>query len=58
MISYKTSRQEGRVPGVLLPSKSSTLLTFFLAQILSRALLRVSLCVRINCSADPETAIP
>ena len=60
IVNYKLQwRWSGtRVPAVLLPNRSSTQLTFLLAQTLSRVVLRESFCSIINCSTDPETAIP
>jgi hypothetical protein len=60
IVKYKLQwRWSGRrVPAVLLSNRSSTQLTFLLAQNLSRVVLRESLCSITNCSTDPETAIP
>jgi hypothetical protein len=51
----RENREE--VPAVFSLTKSSMLLTFLLTHIFSRAVLKVSLCSKMNCSTDPETAI-
>lgn len=56
MKSFKrTERRE--VPVLFLLTKSSTLRTFLLIHIFSRAAIIVSLCNIINCSTDPEAAV-
>jgi hypothetical protein len=51
----RENREE--VPVVLSLIKSLMLLTFLLAHIFPRVVLKVSLCSKMNCSTDPETAI-